>query len=198
MNKTIIIATQNRGKANEFKDMFNDFGYQIKTLLDFPEIADVEETGTTFVENALKKATEISEELNTIVLADDSGLEVDALDGAPGIYSARYAGEHGNDAKNNQKLLENLKNIAPEKRTANFHCTLALVGPNRDPLTVDGNVSGVILDEPRGENGFGYDPLFYIPSLDHTMAELTSEEKNKISHRAKAIQNLREYLAEWL
>src|SRR5699024_2809411 len=133
-----------------------------------------------------QKASAISRELNTIVLADDSGLEVEALNNEPGIYSARYAGEHGNDQKNNEKLLKELKNVPKEERKANFHCTLVLVGPGRDPLFVEGNINGFILFSPKGENGFGYDPLFYIPSLEKSMGELTEAEKNKISHRAKA------------
>ena len=160
-NKTIIIATKNEGKAKEFIKLFKKYGYEVKTLLDFPDIPDVPETGSTFKENALQKATAISEQLNTIVLADDSGLEVDALNGRPGIYSARFAGEHGNDEKNNEKLINEMKEIPKEKRTANFHCSLVLVGPDKDPLHVVGEVNGYILDVPQGTHGFGYDPLFY-------------------------------------
>lgn len=198
MEKTIIIATQNEGKAKEFKEIFNNLGYGIKTLLDFPEIGDIPETGSSFLENALQKATAISNEFHAIVLADDSGLEVDALDGAPGIYSARYAGEHGNDEKNNEKLLKELKDVPYENRTARFHCSLVLVGPSRDSLAVKGEVEGVILNEARGTNGFGYDPLFYIPEKEKSMGELTSEEKNSISHRAMAIKELEKDLADWL
>lgn len=197
-NKTIIIATNNKGKAKEFKSLFAEYGYKIKTLHDFPEIRDVEETGNTFYANALQKATFISQALDTIVLADDSGLEVDALDGAPGIYSARFAGEHGNDQKNNEKLLEELKNTPEEERTANFHCSLVLVRPDKEPLHVVGTVDGLILQEPKGDNGFGYDPLFFVPELDKSMAELTSDQKNAISHRAQAIIKLRDHLDEWL
>jgi|SRR5690625_27670 len=198
MEKTIIIATNNEGKAKEFEALFNAYDYSIKTLRDFPDIEDVPETGETFAENALQKATAISKMLDAIVLADDSGLEVDALDGKPGIYSARFAGEHGNDKKNNEKLLKELENVPKEKRTANFHCTLALVGPGKEPLFVEGNVDGYILFEPRGKYGFGYDPLFYLPKFDKTMAELPQEEKNRISHRAKAIEKLKSHLNEWL
>lgn len=198
MKKTIIIATNNEGKAKEFNELFTSYGYKIKTLLDFPEIGDVPETGNTFAENAFQKASAISKELNTIVLADDSGLEVDALNGKPGIYSARFAGEHGNDVKNNQKLLAALEGLPLEERTANFHCSLVMVGPDKEPLHVEGEVDGQILEEERGRHGFGYDPLFYLPELDQTMAELPSEQKNKISHRARAIEKLKEYLDEWL
>lgn len=198
MNKTIIIATRNQGKAKEFKNLFNEYGYQVKTLLDYPELDDVPETGDTFAENAFQKADAISKELNTIVLADDSGLEVDALDGKPGIYSARFAGEHGNDTKNNQKLVEVLQEVPEADRKANFHCSLVMAGPNREPLFVEGKAFGQILDVGRGEHGFGYDPLFYMPELGKTMAELTSEEKNEISHRARAIKKLEKHLDDWL
>lgn len=198
MNKTIIIATRNQGKAKEFKKLFHDYGYEVKTLLDFPEIEEVPETGSTFAENAFQKANAISKVLDTIVLADDSGLEVDALEGRPGIYSARFAGEHGNDVKNNQKLVEELQGVPAEERQANFHCSLAMVGPNREPLIVEGKAYGQILETGRGEHGFGYDPLFFIPELDQTMAELTGEEKNKMSHRARAIEKLKKHLDEWL
>lgn len=196
--KTIIIATKNIGKAKEFQELFKKVGYKIKTLLDFPEIGDIPETGATFEENALQKAMMISKKLDTIVLADDSGLEVDALDGAPGIYSARYAGDHGNDEKNNEKLLDELKDVPKEKRQANFNCSLALVGPGKKSLTVSGKVDGYILNEPRGKNGFGYDPLFYMPEERKTMAELSSKRKNEISHRAVAIQKLEAQLTTWL
>lgn len=197
-SKKIVIATKNKGKAKEFEKLFLSFGYEIETLFDYPNIPDIPETGETFQENAFQKADALSKLLDTIVLADDSGLEVDALDGAPGIYSARYAGEHGNDQKNNEKLLKDLKEINTENRRANFHCSLVLVGPNRESLYVEGKVYGTILEVPRGENGFGYDPLFYLPEQGKTMAELSDEEKNKISHRAQAIQQLKNDLEDWL
>lgn len=197
-NKTMIIATKNVGKAIEFESLFGEYGYEIKTLLDYPEISDVPETGKTFKENAYQKAEAISKQLNTIVLADDSGLEVDALEGRPGIYSARFAGEHGNDQKNNEKLLKELIDIPTENRGANFHCSLVLVGPDRDSLHVSGNAHGRILESARGSNGFGYDSLFYVPELDKSMAELTNDEKNKISHRAIAIKKLEQHLNKWL
>lgn len=197
-DKTIIIATKNAGKAKEFVAIFEQFGYDVKTLLDYPEITDIPETGETFAENALQKAQAVSDIIDGIVLADDSGLEVEALNGAPGIYSARYAGEHGNDALNNEKLLNDLKEIDEENRIANFHCTLALVGPGKEPLLVEGKIYGKILFEPRGENGFGYDPLFLIPELNQSMAELSATEKNKISHRAQALNKLESHLEGWL
>lgn len=198
MTKKIIIATGNKGKVKEFEELFYSYGYEIETLLDHPEIPDIPETGETFQENAYQKASFLSEHLGKIVLADDSGLEVDALDGAPGIYSARYAGEHGNDKKNNEKLLKDLKELNTSNREANFICSLVLVGPEREPLFVEGKVYGTILEEPRGENGFGYDPLFYVAEKDKSMAELSSTEKNSMSHRAEAIRELEKYLDEWL
>ena len=196
--KEILIATRNQGKAKEFEEMFQAEGYSIKTLLDYPEIEDVEETGTTFEENARLKAETISKLVNSIVLADDSGLKVDALGGRPGVYSARYAGENKSDAANNAKLLHELYDVPKEKRTAQFHCTLVLAAPNKESLVVTGELAGEIGTIPRGENGFGYDPLFYVPKFDKTVAELTSEEKNKISHRGEAIKLLVNDFKQWM
>lgn len=196
--KTLIIATKNLGKAEEFKDLFHERGYQIKTLLDFPHLEDVEETGTTFKENALLKAETIANELNSLVIADDSGLSVDDLGGMPGVYSARYAGEEKNDARNNAKLLAELGEIETSNRQAAFHCTLAVAKPGRESLVVHGQVDGVIASYPIGDNGFGYDPLFYIEDINKTMAQLSREEKNKISHRAKALKELDQLFDQWL
>lgn len=196
--KTLIIATKNLGKAEEFKDLFHERGYQIKTLLDFPHLEDVEETGTTFKENALLKAETIANELNSLVIADDSGLSVDDLGGMPGVYSARYAGKEKNDARNNAKLLAELGEIETSNRQAAFHCTLAVAKPGRESLVVHGQVDGVIASYPIGDNGFGYDPLFYIEDIDKTMAQLSREEKNKISHRAKALKELDQLFDQWL
>src|SRR5699024_6413581 len=171
----------------EFEALFHSKGYDIKTLKDFPEVPEIAETGTTFRENALIKASTLSKILNKMVLADDSGLKVEALNGEPGVYSARYAGLQKDDQANNDKLLRNLKGIPRTQRTAQFHCTLALVAPGKEDLVVFGEVPGVILEEPRGKNGFGYDPLFYVPELGQTMGEMSQEEKNKISHRAAAL-----------
>lgn len=195
---TMVIATRNPGKAAEFKDMFGGRGYIVKTLLDYPELADVEETGTTFAENAALKAETISKELNCIVIADDSGLMVDALQGQPGVYSARYAGEMKSDAANNAKLMHELTGMPPEKRGAKFHCTLAVAAPGKETLFVSGEVSGEILTIPRGENGFGYDPLFYVPEFGKSMAELTRDEKNQVSHRAIASAALENELDQWM
>lgn len=196
--KNLVVATRNPGKAKEFKQLFEPLGFTIKTLLDFPEIADVEETGTTFEANARLKAETIAQTLQCFVLADDSGLEVDALDGMPGVYSARFAGEHKSDAANNAKLLHEMTDVPPEKRGGNFHCTLVLASPDRASLVAEGNLKGEITRIPRGDNGFGYDPLFYLPEYGKTLAELSDQEKNQISHRRRAIEALQTKLEGWL
>lgn len=196
--KEVVIATNNPGKAKEFEALFHSKGYTIKTLKDYPEIPEILENGATFEENALIKARTVSNFLHTLVLADDSGLKVDALGGEPGIYSARYSGVGATDQTNNAKLLENLAGVPLTKRTGQFHCTLALVSADNRELVVQGEVEGVLLEEPRGTNGFGYDPLFYIPSEGKTMAELSPSEKNSMSHRAVALQNLAEKWDTWM
>ncbi|WP_034550892.1 ribonuclease PH [Carnobacterium funditum] len=198
LSDTILIATNNQGKAREFEALFAKKGIQVKTLLDYPEIPEVEETGTTFAENALLKAETIANRLNVMVLADDSGLKVDALEGRPGIFSARYAGEPKSDAANNAKLLHELTDIPSDLRTAQFHCTLALAFPGKESLVVEGEVEGRILGIPRGENGFGYDSLFYVVDAGKSMAELSETEKNKTSHRAQALVNLDQVWDNWL
>ena len=196
--KTIVIATRNPGKAKEFAALFAKEGYQIKTLLDYPDLPDVEETGTTFEENARLKAETIAQLLQQPVLADDSGLVVDALNGMPGIFSARFAGERKSDAANNAKLLHELTNVPDEQRTAHFHCTLVFAAPQKESLVVEADWDGRIARIPQGDNGFGYDPLFIVPGYDKTSAELTSEEKNKISHRGMAVKELEITWKEWL
>ncbi len=190
--KEIIIATKNKGKAGEFEQMFAPRGYKVQTLLDFPELPDVEETGSTFEENAILKAEAISRELGKVVLADDSGLAVDALDGKPGVFSARYAGEAKDDEANIDKVLQELADVPDSKRTARFCCALAIAIPGQKTVTVFGTCEGVILHERRGTNGFGYDPIFFSTEKNRSMAELSSEEKNKISHRANALKKLEE------
>lgn len=192
----LIIATRNPGKAREFREMFEPKGITIKTLADFPDIGDINENGTTFEENATIKAETISQRTNQPVLADDSGLEVVALNGDPGIHSARYASDH-DDAANNHKLLANLAGVPAEKRQAAFHTTLVLLKPNGDKLVTDGEVQGSILTAPRGENGFGYDPLFWLADKQKSMAELSDDEKNAISHRGRALRNLMTRFDEW-
>ncbi|MGJ7920510.1 XTP/dITP diphosphatase [Neobacillus sp. LXY-4] len=192
--KEIIIATKNKGKAREFEQMFAWRGFRVLTLLDFPEIAEIEETGTTFEENAVLKAKSLSQQLGRMVIADDSGLVVDALDGKPGVYSARYAGEAKNDEANIDKVLTELIGVSDEKRTARFYCALAIALPGQEAVTVFGTCEGRILHERRGSNGFGYDPIFYSIEENRSMAELSAEEKNKISHRGKALKKLEEQL----
>lgn len=192
--KEVIIATKNPGKAKEFEHIFARRGIEVRTLLDFPDIPDVEENGSTFEENAILKAEAVSKALNKMVIGDDSGLMVDALEGRPGIYSARYAGEPKNDQNNTKKVLAELKGVLEDERTARFYCALAVAVPGKKTFTVSGTCEGRILEEPRGTNGFGYDPVFYVPDKGCAMAELSSEEKNKISHRANALKKLDEVL----
>lgn len=188
--KEVLIATKNPGKAKEFEAIFAKRGIKVLTLLDFPGARDVDETGTSFAENAVLKAEEISRELGTAVIGDDSGLAVDALEGRPGIYSARYAGEQKDDEANIDKVLAELADTPDTERTARFHCALAMAVPGKETIIVEGSCEGVIFPERRGTNGFGYDPIFYVPELGRTMAELDKEEKNAISHRANALKNL--------
>ncbi|WP_342432505.1 XTP/dITP diphosphatase [Neobacillus sp. FSL H8-0543] len=188
--KEVIIATKNPGKAREFEHIFTPRGVSVRTLLDFPEIEDVEETGSTFEENAMLKAEAVSKQLNKMVIGDDSGLMVDALEGRPGIYSARYAGEQKDDQQNLEKVLFELAGIPEENRSARFYCALAVAIPNQETITVSGTCEGRILEEPRGVNGFGYDPIFFVPDKGVAMAELTGDEKNVISHRANALKKL--------
>ncbi|MEK3954177.1 XTP/dITP diphosphatase [Psychrobacillus sp. FSL K6-1464] len=188
--KQIIIATKNRGKAKDFEALFNPLGYEVKTLHDVAEEMDIEETGTTFEENALLKATSLANHLQSMVIADDSGLEIDALDGRPGIYSARYAGEEKSDEANIDKALKELEGTKESERTARFVCAIAVASPNKEPFTVRGTCEGFIGTERKGTNGFGYDPIFYVPSEQKMMAELTAEQKGAISHRGTAIKKL--------
>ncbi|KIL44619.1 XTP/dITP diphosphatase [Jeotgalibacillus soli] len=187
---TVLIATANKGKAREFETLFTPLGYQIKTLLDYPDAIDVEETGTTFEENAVLKAETISKQYNVMTIADDSGLIVDALNGEPGVYSARYAGEEKDDEANIDKVLEKLKDVPKDKRTAHFHCTLAVARPGDKTITVTGQCEGTITKERIGTNGFGYDPIFWVEDKKRTLAQLDQDEKNEISHRGNAIKLL--------
>lgn len=194
----VIIATKNAGKAREFERMFKPLGYEVKTLLDYPDFQDVEETGSTFEENAILKAEAVSEAFGRMVIADDSGLIIDALGGKPGIYSARYAGEEKNDQKNMEKVLDELKNIPDHKRQARFYCALAVAAPGKTTITAAGTCEGHILREKRGTNGFGYDPIFFAEEKDKAMAELMPEEKSLISHRANALKKLEELLPSFV
>jgi XTP/dITP diphosphohydrolase len=196
--KKIIIASNNKHKIDEIKNILKDFPYEVLSMSEAGINLDVEENGKTFSENAYKKAAEIAGISGEITLADDSGLEVYALNGAPGVYSARFAGEHGNDKKNNIKLLELLKDVPNEKRGARFVCSMALITPSGENITAEGYVEGIIGYEEKGINGFGYDPLFYFPEYDKTFAQLTADEKNAISHRGRALLDLKEKLSQHL
>ncbi|MNO23392.1 dITP/XTP pyrophosphatase [compost metagenome] len=199
----LIVATKNKGKVREFQHAFAPLGLTVQSMFDYPDLPDVVEDGTTFAENALKKSKAVGEALGLPVLADDSGLCVDALDGKPGVYSARYAGEGADDQENNLKLLNELEKLKqgedtgqPLLSTARFVCALSLYDPAAGKeLTAEGTVEGWITSEQAGGGGFGYDPLFYLAEYDKTMAELTLEEKQAISHRGKALRLLTEKLA---
>jgi XTP/dITP diphosphohydrolase len=185
-----LLATRNSHKTREFAEILGD-GFDVRDLADVAELPVVEETGLTFEANAILKAVETSKHFQGLVVADDSGLEVDALQGAPGIYSARYAGEHGNDADNVARLLAQLAPYGPAARSARFRCCLALAREGEVLRIFEGFVEGIIVAGPRGHGGFGYDPVFQPQGFEQTFAELAAAEKNRISHRARAIQSLR-------
>jgi len=193
--RTFVLATRNLGKAREISAMLDLPDVKMTTLRDFPAMPEVEEDGATFEENALKKARETARHCGVPALADDSGLEVNALDGLPGIRSARFAGDDASDDDNNRLLLERMETVPEERRTGRFVCVLALVEPAGGELVVRGECCGTILDGPRGSGGFGYDPLFYYAPLNKTFAEMTSEEKSRVSHRGEALRKLHAVLA---
>jgi XTP/dITP diphosphohydrolase len=170
----------------------------IISLNDFPDSPDVVEDGDSFTQNALKKARTLAGHTGVLTIADDSGLEVDHLGGMPGVYSARFAGEHADDDANNRKLLAALEGVPTEKRGAGFKCVIAAAAPGGEKMTVEGICRGTILTAPRGTNGFGYDPLFFEPTHGLTFAEMSAEQKNSVSHRFRAIQNLKERLPAFL
>lgn len=187
----ITIATHNEGKAKEFAALFKPFGYEIETLSAYPELGEIEETGQSFFENALLKAQTVAKQLACFTVADDSGLEVEALNGAPGIYSARYAGLDHDDEKNREKLLLELAGVPAEKRQARFRCCLVVVNPAGELMgQYEGTLAGRITEEERGDLGFGYDSLFLVPEKAKTLAELSMAEKNALSHRGKALELL--------
>ncbi len=184
----ILIATQNPGKIREFKALLPDF--DVLSLADIHGIDDIIEDGVTFADNAIKKAVTLAAHTGCWTIADDSGLEVDALDGAPGVYSARYAGEDCDPDDNIIKLLAALKDVPQDGRTARFRCTIALAKTPEDVMTVDGTCDGKILFERRGQHGFGYDPVFFSPELGKTFAQASPAEKHDVSHRGRAIQKI--------
>ncbi len=191
MMKKIVLASGNAGKLREFQQLLSGCGFDVVPQSDFFS-ENAEETGLTFVENAIIKARYACVKTGLPAIADDSGIEVDALNGRPGIYSARYAGEGAKDGDNNEKLLQELMGVPAEKRSARYHSVLAFMRHAEDPTPIlcHGTWEGVILDEARGEGGFGYDPLFFVPTHNCASAELSKDEKNRISHRGKAMQEL--------
>ena len=189
--KTLLLATRNAGKKIELQEMLNDIGISVINLHDIPPLPEVVEDGNTFRDNAEKKARETAKATGYWCLADDSGLVVDALNGQPGIYSARFAGSEASDEDNNQKLLDLMKDIDEPERTARFVCSMALSTPEGETLVVEDYCEGIILRQPVGEQGFGYDPLFMPQGYNQSMAQLSRQEKNLISHRGKALNRMK-------
>jgi XTP/dITP diphosphohydrolase len=189
-----VLASRNPGKIREIQAMLADLGISFFSLNDYPEIPEIVEDGKSFLENALKKGRAVAEATGEIVLADDSGLEVDALGGAPGIYSARYAGNDADDLQNNRKLLHDLKGVPAANRGAAFRCVLVLYPPGGRYEAFEGRWEGRIAEAPVGKGGFGYDPLFFLPGEGMTVAQLSPEVKNRVSHRAQAFAKLKERL----
>jgi len=193
--KELVVATGNKGKLREFGELLKGVVETILSPADFPGFPEVEEDGDTFEANAIKKAMSAAVFTGRPVLADDSGISVDYLDGRPGVYSARYAGEGAADADNNALLLQELAGVPAGQRGAAFHCVIALCHPDGSCQTFDGSLPGVILEEPRGAGGFGYDPLFLVPEYGQTFSELPLDIKNAISHRGRAMQQLKAALS---
>ena len=185
MFNILVLATTNKGKLKEFQELLKDFPVEIRSLADFGPIPAVVEDGETFDDNAYKKAHFTAKVLGLPCIADDSGLAVEALNGSPGVYSARYAGENASDAENTAKLLKDMEGVA--NRKAAFHCVISIAVPSGPALTYEGTCEGELLTAPRGDDGFGYDPIFFYPELGKTFAELTMEEKNRVSHRGRAM-----------
>jgi XTP/dITP diphosphohydrolase len=192
--RKLLLATTNKGKAREYQALFKGIPFEIVTLSDAGIITEVDETGNSFEENAALKATTLAKESGLLTLADDSGLEVDALGGEPGSLSHRYAGEGASDAERISYLLSKLKDVPEKERTAQFRCVIAIATPQGKVTLCSGICRGVITTALKGNQGFGYDPVFYLPELGKTMAELTLEEKNRVSHRARAAEKARERL----
>ena len=193
----IVLATHNHDKEIELQHSLRGLGVEICSLSEYPDIGEIEETGTTLLENSLLKAHTVHDRTGLPAIADDTGLEVDALDGAPGVYSARFAGADATYEDNLNKLLFSMEEVSEERRSARFRTVISFVDGNQE-LWTEGHIDGKIIDFPRGNAGFGYDPVFYIPQLEKTFAELSTEEKNKISHRGLALQKLRKILVNVL
>ena len=194
----LVLATNNQDKIREIKHLLDDLSVTVLTRDDFQEFPNVEETGTSLEENALLKASAIAKFCDLPALADDSGLEVDALGGAPGVYSSRYAGEDATYADNNRKLIQQLQGLPREKRTARFHCVIAIDWADGTRDTVEGVAEGYITEDTAGKEGFGYDPVFFYPPEGKRFSEMTLEEKNLVSHRGQALQKARDVIIERL
>ncbi len=192
----LLIATKNKGKVNEIRSLLGDIPILLLPLNSFPHLPDVLEDGETFRENALKKAGIVAHSSGVVTLADDSGLCIDALDGRPGVLSARYAGERASDAEKCARILHEMEHVPDELRTARFVCIIALVTPQGEEMVFKGTCEGIIIREMRGAAGFGYDPIFYYPGSGCTFAEMDSEAKNRVSHRGRALREFRNYLKE--
>lgn len=195
--KRIVFATGNAGKMKEVRMILADLGLEVRSMKEAGITIDIEENGTTYEENALKKARAVAARTNAIVLADDSGLEIDYLNREPGVYSARYLGEDTSYSVKNANLIQRLQGVPDERRTARFVCAIAAVLPGGQELTTRAAIEGRIGYEEKGNGGFGYDPIFYVPELHKTTAELTGEEKNLVSHRGKALQLMKEELKKY-
>jgi XTP/dITP diphosphohydrolase len=195
--RALLLATTNRHKLDEYRAILSDLPFTLLSLHDIQLDMDVEETGTTFRENAELKARAYAHASGLLSLADDSGLEIDALGGAPGVYSARFAGLDATYEQRFDILLAQLRDVPVAQRTARFRCVISLAEPSGYLRSVDGTIEGVIADAPRGNNGFGYDPIFLVPALGQTTAEITPEHKNQISHRGRAARLARELLEHW-
>jgi len=190
----IVLATRNRHKGEELTALLGDLNIRIRTLADFPDAPEVEEDGVTCEANAIKKATEIARATGLTAVADDTGLEVDALGGRPGVYAARYAGEGATYEDNCRKLIQELSGVPRERRTARFITVAAIAVPGEPAQVASGSLEGTITEAPAGSGGFGYDPVFYVPEVGATLAEISAEQKNRISHRAKAFLQAKELL----
>lgn len=194
MKQKIIFATGNQGKMREIREILGDMDVEIQSMKEAGIELDIVEDGSTFEENAIIKAKAVAEHTDAIVLADDSGLEIDYLGGEPGIYSARYLGEDTSYRIKNQNLIDRLEGVPEAERTARFVCAIAAVMPDGEVITTHGVIEGTIAHEEKGANGFGYDPIFYVPEYHCTTAQLSDEQKNEISHRGKALEAMKEEL----
>ncbi|MCS7173326.1 MAG: XTP/dITP diphosphatase [Armatimonadetes bacterium] len=192
--RTLVVATRNEGKLRELARLLEDLPFQVRSLRDYPHLPPVPEEGSTYAENAVRKALAVAQATGEIALADDSGLEVDALGGDPGVYSARLLGENATDAERNAEILRRLAGVPWERRTARYRAVVAVALPDGTVRTFEGTCEGRIALAPRGSEGFGYDPIFYVPDLGRTVAELEPHEKDRISHRGKAMARAREFL----